>query len=76
MKAYFWSGGMALRILDLGTIWGEWSASRPGRFTSRKTVPGTRWIGGSVGPRADQDAVVRGKISSPYQDSNPRSSSP
>jgi len=29
---------------------GEWSASRPGRFTPRERAPGTRWIGGWVGP--------------------------
>jgi hypothetical protein len=29
----------------------EWSASRPGPFTSRDKAPGTRWRGGWVGPR-------------------------
>jgi hypothetical protein len=28
---------------------GEWSASRPGRFTPRERAPGTHWIGGWVG---------------------------
>jgi hypothetical protein len=28
---------------------GEWSASRPGRFTHRERAPGTHWIGGWVG---------------------------
>jgi hypothetical protein len=37
----------------------EWSASRSGRFTPRKIAPGTRWIGGWVGPRAVLDAVVK-----------------
>jgi hypothetical protein len=37
---------------------GEWSASRPGRFTPRERAPGTHWIGGWVGPRAVLDAVV------------------
>jgi hypothetical protein len=27
---------------------GEWSASRPGRFTPRERAPGTHWIGGWV----------------------------
>jgi len=36
----------------------EWSASRPGRFTPRERAPGTRWIGGWVGPRAGLDARV------------------
>jgi hypothetical protein len=41
---------------------GEWSASRPGRFTPRERAPGTHWIGGRVGPRAVLDAVVKRKI--------------
>jgi hypothetical protein len=51
---------------------GEWSASRPGRFTSRERAPATHWIGGSVGPRAVLDAVVKRKIPSPHGESNPR----
>jgi hypothetical protein len=27
---------------------GEWSASHPGRFTSRERAPGTHWLGGWV----------------------------
>jgi hypothetical protein len=37
---------------------GEWSASRPGRFTPRVRAPGTHWIGGWVDPKAVLDAVV------------------
>jgi hypothetical protein len=37
---------------------GEWSASRPGRFTPRERTPGTHWIGW-VGPRAVLDAGNR-----------------
>jgi hypothetical protein len=51
---------------------GEWSASRPGRFTPSERDPGTHWIGGWVGPRAVLDAVVKRKISSPRRESNPR----
>jgi hypothetical protein len=51
---------------------GEWSASRPGRFTSRKRSPGTQWIGGWVGPRAILDAVVKRKIPSSRRESNSR----
>jgi hypothetical protein len=51
---------------------GEWSASRPGRFTPREIAPGTHWIGGWVGPRAVQDAVVKRKIPSLRWESNPR----
>jgi len=52
----------------------EWSASHPSCFTPRERAPGTHWIGGLGGPRAGLDAVVRGKIPSPYRNSNPRSS--
>jgi hypothetical protein len=75
MKAYWANGGIAPRILDLGTRW-KWSASRPGRSISRERDPGTHYTGGWVGPRAGLDAVVRRIISSPYQDSDLRSSSP
>jgi hypothetical protein len=51
---------------------GEWSASRPGRFTPRERNPGTHWIGGWVDLRAVLDAVVKRKIPSPRRESNPR----
>jgi hypothetical protein len=41
MKAYWGSGGISARIIDLSTSGGEWSASRPGRFTPRERAPGT-----------------------------------
>jgi hypothetical protein len=44
---------------------GEWSASRPSRFTTRKRAPGTHWIGGWMGLRAGLDAVETRKIPSP-----------
>jgi hypothetical protein len=50
---------------------GEWSASRPGRFTPSEGEPGTNSVGGWVGPRAVLDMVMR-KIPSPYRESNPR----
>jgi hypothetical protein len=51
---------------------GEWSASRPGRCTTRERAPGTHWTGGWVGSRAVLDAVVKRKISNPRRESNPR----
>jgi hypothetical protein len=51
---------------------GEWSASRPGRFTLRERTPGTHWIGVRVGRRAVLDAVVKRKIPSPRRESNLR----
>jgi hypothetical protein len=72
MKAY-WGVEVKLHsFFDLGTRWGEWSASRPGRFTPRERAPGTHWIGGWVGPTAVLDAVVKRKIPSPLRESNPR----
>jgi hypothetical protein len=60
MKTY---GGVDVRIhvfLSSELVGGEWSASRPGRFT-----PGTYWIGGWVGPRTGLDDVERRKILPP-----------
>jgi hypothetical protein len=51
---------------------GEWSASRPGRFTPRERAPVIHWIGGWVGRRAVLDAVVKREIPSPRRESNPR----
>jgi hypothetical protein len=51
---------------------GEWSISRPGRFTPRERAPGTHWIGGWVGPRAVLEAVVKRKIPISRWESNPR----
>jgi hypothetical protein len=51
---------------------GEWSASRPGRYTLRERAPGTHWIGDWVDPRAVLDAVVKRKIPRPRRESKPR----
>jgi hypothetical protein len=41
---------------------GEWSASRPGRFTPVEKVPGTFSVGGSVGSRAGLDDLEKRKF--------------
>jgi hypothetical protein len=69
MKVYWGSGGHSLTSALDG---GEWSASRPSRFTPRGRAPSTHLIGGWVGPRAVLDAVVKRKIPSPHRESNPR----
>jgi hypothetical protein len=51
---------------------GEWSASRPCRFTPSERALGTHWIGSWVGPRVVLDAVVKRKIPSPCRESNLR----
>jgi hypothetical protein len=38
-----------------------WSASRPGRFISEETAPGTRSIGGWVGPRVGLSVALAGE---------------
>jgi len=73
MKTYWGSGDIAPRILILG---GEWSNSRPGRFTPGRRARGTHRIGSCVGPRADLDEMVKRKIPRPCRDSTYRSCSP
>jgi hypothetical protein len=62
MKAY---GGVDVQIhifLTSAIVAGEWSASRPCRFTLAERAPGTHWIGGWVDPRAGLDAVEKRKF--------------
>jgi hypothetical protein len=49
-------------FLTSALVGGEWSASRPGRFTPGERVPGTHWIGGCVGPRAGLGDVEKRKF--------------
>jgi hypothetical protein len=62
MKAY---GGVDVYILIFMTsilAGGEWSVSRPGRFTPWERAPGTHWIGGWVDPRGDLDDMEDRKL--------------
>jgi hypothetical protein len=52
------SSNIVISALDRG----EWSASRPGRFTPGERVPDTYWIGGWMFPRAGLDAVEKRKM--------------
>jgi hypothetical protein len=57
MKTY---GGVDIYIhifLTSALVVGEWSASRPGLFTT-----GTNWIGGWMDPRAGPDDVEKRQI--------------
>jgi hypothetical protein len=56
-------------FLTSALVGGQWSASRPSRFSPGKTAPGTHWIGGWVDPRTSLDEVEK-KDSWPYRDSN------
>jgi hypothetical protein len=59
MKAYGGSGRIDPHFSILALGGGEWSASRPGRFTSVERAPGTHCIGGWVDPRAGLDDVEK-----------------
>jgi hypothetical protein len=59
MKAY---GGVDVEIqifLTSALVRGEWSTSRPGRFTPGERAPGTHWIGGWVDHRASLQEVEK-----------------
>jgi hypothetical protein len=43
-------------------VGGEWSASRPGRFTPGERAPSTHWIGGLVDPRAGLNEMEKRKF--------------
>jgi hypothetical protein len=57
MKAYEGVAVLSHIFLTSTLVGGEWSASRPGRFT-----PGTHWIGDWMGPRAGLDDVEKRKF--------------
>jgi hypothetical protein len=65
-------------FLTSALVGGEWSVSRPGRFTPGEGAPGTYWIGGWVGPRAGLGRRGEQKILHPTgirtQNSRPSSS--
>jgi hypothetical protein len=69
--AYWGNGGIAPRILDLGTRWRRGQLHTPVALPPRKEPPGTHWIVGWVGPRAGLDLVMKRKIPCPCPDSNP-----
>jgi hypothetical protein len=62
MKAY---GGVDIQSQVLLTSvlgGGEWSASRPCRFTTGQRAPDTHCRGGWLGPRAGLDEVEKRKL--------------
>jgi hypothetical protein len=64
MKTYWGSGGIAPRILDLGTRWRSVSVSRPSRFTPGERASDTHSTEAWVGSRAGLDTVVKEKVPS------------
>jgi hypothetical protein len=76
MKAY---GGVDVEIhifLNLALAGGDWSASRPGRFTPGEQTPDTHWIGCWVDPRAGLDNVEKILYRAGTRTPTPQSSSP
>jgi hypothetical protein len=63
-------------FLTSAVVGGEWSASRPARFTPRERTPGTHCIGGWVDPRAGLDDVEKILDSAGTRTPIPQSSSP
>jgi hypothetical protein len=62
MKAY-WEVDVQIHIfLTSALAGGEWSASRPGRFTPGERASGIHWIGGWVDHRAGLDDFEKEKI--------------
>jgi hypothetical protein len=51
-----------LATISSALVGGEWSASRPGRFTLGERAPGTHCIGSWVGPRDGLDDVEKRKF--------------
>jgi hypothetical protein len=49
-------------FLTSALVGGEWTASRPGRFTPGERAPGTHFIGDWVGPRTSLDTVEKRKF--------------
>jgi hypothetical protein len=71
MKAYWEWRYSSTHSLTLA-LDGELSASRSSLFTPKERDPGTHWVGGWVGTRADLEVAVKRKIPSPRRESNPR----
>jgi hypothetical protein len=49
-------------FLTSALVGAQWSASRPGRFTTGERTPGTHWIGGWVDSRAGLDDMEKRKL--------------
>jgi hypothetical protein len=56
------SGCIDPLFLTSALVGGEWSTSRPGRFTTGERAHGTHWIGGWVDLRAGLDNLEKRKF--------------
>jgi hypothetical protein len=59
MKTYWWLEVQRHAFLTSVLQGGEWSASRPGRFTAGERALGIHWIGGWVGHGSGLDVVEK-----------------
>jgi hypothetical protein len=75
MKTYCGSGGIAPRILNLGSRWKRVVSFTPRPLYFMLRALGTHWIGGWMSPRAGLDTMAN-KKSVPLKVIEPRSSSP
>jgi hypothetical protein len=64
-------GGIASRIHNHGTRWTCDQLHAPAALSQGERTPGTHWIGGWVGPRADSDAMENRKIPTPTGNRTP-----
>jgi hypothetical protein len=62
MKTYGGVGVLIHAFLTTALVGGERSVSRPDRFTPGDRAPGTRWIGGWVGPRISLEDMEKRKF--------------
>jgi hypothetical protein len=62
MKTYEGVDVQVKFFLTSALVRGEWSASRPCRFTPGEKAADTHYIGGWVGPRAGLDDVEKRKF--------------
>jgi hypothetical protein len=59
METYGGVGVMTHVFLTYALVQGEWSASRPARFTPGERGPVTHWIEDWVGPKAGLDNMEK-----------------
>jgi hypothetical protein len=71
MKTYWRVDVQIHIILTSALVEGEWSASRPDRFTLWERAPSTHWIGDWMGSRAGLDDVEKKKNLAPTETRTP-----
>jgi hypothetical protein len=62
MKAYREWMYRSTCFMTSALVGGEWSISRPGRFTPEERAPGTHWLGSWVDLRAGLDDLMERKL--------------